>query len=169
MARTGATFNTALQGVTPRPTTLLAIVTGLSAPDDVIRVTSDDRDRVWPATGGATYTSRPFETDGFLVSTDDRRALTVRFADVDGYFATWLNSTDFRHKKITRFVIDRSEDDDVEQAQVDAFRIVSRHRGDRQIEFSCEPWTAILTRARLPARILTRAEFPGLPNEPYGR
>ena len=157
-----------MRELNPQPTVLLEIATGLtSAGNEWIRITSDDADRAWP-TGGNTFTARPFEAQEFTVSGEDRPGIRITFSDTDGYWNTWLASTSFKWSKVRRWLIDRGVTNLSTQAQLDTFRIISRDRGDRTISFNAEPYTAILSRIRVPGQSLTREDFPGLPNEPFG-
>ena len=169
MPRTAATYQAAMQEVSPKPTTMLEIATGLTAAgSEFVRVTSDDADRMWPDAGGKTFTARPFETSEFIVSGEDRPGLSFTFSDTDGFWNTLLESTTFRWKKAKRYVIDRDVTGSSAQAMLDTFRVISFERGDRSVTLHTEPYMAFLTRIRVPARTMTRENFPGIPNEPYG-
>ena len=153
-----ATYTAAMRETSPQPTVLIAIETG-DATTPWIRLTSNETATTYDSN---TFTPRPFEFGAFEVAGGGERSLQLKLADVDGYFSTWLATTDFRWKTVKRYLIDRGVAD---KAQLDTFRIVNRTRGDREFIFTVEPRMAILARVRLPAEVLTREEFPGIPDE----
>jgi len=155
-------FEDASRVTTPQPTVLISIETGDSG-TPWIRLTSTEQDFVFPD-GGDTYTARPFEFGEFDVVQGGEKSVQLRLADVDNYFATWLATTTFRWKTIERRRIDRDVTDGATKIQLDRFRFVSRQRTDREFIMAVEPILAILSRIRIPGQILTREEFPGIPD-----
>ena len=158
-----ADLTAASRETSPKPTILIAIETG-DVGTPWIRLTSTESDLVWP-TGGDTYTARPFEFADFEVASGGEKSVQLKLADVDGYFDTWLATTNFRWKTVKRYRIDRDVLDSSTKAQLDQFRFVSRKRTDREFVMTVEPRLAILSRVRIPGQILTREEFPGIPDE----
>ena len=157
-----ADLNTASRATSPAPAVLVAIETG-DAGTPWIRMTSTETDFVFPDAGD-TYTARPFEFGEFEVASGAAMSMQLKLADVDDYWDTWLATTDFRWKTCKRYRIDRAVVDSVTKAQLDTFRIVNRTRTDREFVFTLEPRMAILQRIRVPGQILTREEFPGIPD-----
>lgn len=155
-------FEDANRGTNPKPTVLISIETG-DGGTPWIRLTSTEVDLVFP-TAGNTYTARPFEFGEFSVASGDEKSVQLRLADVDGYWDTWLATTQFRWKTIERRRIDRDVLTSSLRMQIDRFRFVSRQRVDREFVMTVEPRLAILSRIRLPGQILTREEFPGIPD-----
>lgn len=158
--RTGTDIRDAFRAISPRPTVLVEFTTGLPAPNDYIRLTSDPYDRSW---SGATFTARPFQTDGFDVKPGTETEVNITVSDTDDYWRTWLLSTDFRWQTVSRYLIDRSETADTSQVIKDTWRVRTIARVDRELTFTCEPVMAILSRVMAPQERLTREEFPGIP------
>ena len=157
-----STFEAASRGVNPKPTALITIETG-DVGTPYIRLTSTEVDFVFPDAGD-TYTARPFEFGEFTVASGEEKSVQLRLADVDGYWDTWLATTTFRWKTIELRRIDRDVTSSALRIQIDRFRFVSRQRVDREFVMTVEPRLAILSRIRVPAQILTREEFPGIPD-----
>ena len=152
-----ATFTAASRETNPKPTVLIAIETG-DVGTPWIRLTSNETATTHD---GETYSPRPFEFGQFSVAGESGGSAQLLLADADGYFATWLATTDFRWQTVKRYRIDRSVSD---KDQLDFFRIVNRNRSDREFIFTVEPRLAILQRMRMPGQVLTREEFPGIPD-----
>lgn len=157
-----STFQDANRGVNPKPTVLITIETG-DVGTPYIRLTSTEVDFVFPDAGD-TYTARPFQFGEFTVASGEEKSVQLRLADVDGFWDTWLATTNFRWKTIEVRRIDRDVTTSGLRKQLDSFRFVSRQRVDREFIMNVEPRLAILSRIRVPAQILTREEFPGIPD-----
>lgn len=157
-----ATFTTENQSVDPKPSLLVEVTTGLAAPNDTIRMTNEDADRSW---SGSTFTARPFEFGDFDIEGGRAAEVELKVADVDGYWATWLASTDFRWQRVRRYRIDRDAVSATSHAQLDTFRVLAYSRTDRELTFSVGPTAAVLEEMHIPGRFMTRVDFPGMPTE----
>ena len=160
---TNAALLSELRSVDPKWITLIAIETGDVGPP-WLRYTDDEADVVFPDAGD-TYEARPIEVSDVSIDGEDREGITVRLADVDFEIDTWLLTTDFRYKKVWRYLVERDSLDSSAKAIKDLFRIVNRDRGDRFVQFTAEPLAAIFARIELPQRVMTREDFPGIPSE----
>lgn len=160
-----ADFQAQLRSADPKPVVLLRIATGLtSAGDEYIRIANHESDVAFPATSGATFTARPFDCSEVRIDSAENVAIEVTIPDVDFAVDTWLQSTDFRFAKITRYLVERDSLDSSAKALTDAFRVVTISRTDRVVKFRAEPLAAIFSRIRLPRRSLTREDFPAIPD-----
>ena len=156
-----STFSTQMQSGDPKPLILIEIETG-DAGTPWIRLSSDVVDTVWP-TGGSTFTARPFDVDAVTLSSSDFPSMTLRCADADGYFNTWLATTTFRNKKLKRYVIEQDAQVSTDYAYLDVYRIQKRDRTDGEFIFTAVPIQALLGEYRIPRRTVHRDQFPGLP------
>lgn len=156
-----AAMVTELQSDDPKPTTLIKISTGDSGTpwiyltDKIGGITFDSK----------AYVSRPFEIAESKIAAGEFPAIEISIADVDRYFDTWLLTTEFRFKKVIRKVIERDEMGASDQAISDTYRISHKWQEAHRIVFIVEPLQAILSRVRVPARTMTRDDFPGMPTE----
>lgn len=159
-------FLDALRQVNPEPIILFEITTGLtSTGNDIIRVALYEKDVVWPSVSGNTFTARAGESDDFKMQYGENGEFNLTLGDGDGYFETWLLSTDFRYQKVTRYLIEVTENDDSDKAMVDSWRIDHIEQQPHQVTFVCEPLVAVLARIKVPKRVLTREDYPGMVNE----
>jgi hypothetical protein len=143
---------------------LLEIATGLTGASAYIRICNYDSNVVFPTTGGSTYTARPFECSEVEVDGSEQKAIEITLPDVDFAVDTYLLSTDFRFALVNRYLVERDSLDSSAKAILDTFRVTSRSRTDRAVKFRAEPLQAILARINLPRQVLTREEFPTLPD-----
>lgn len=158
-----SSFKTQLQSADPKPIILLKIATGDST-EPYIYISSDEADTVFPSTSGATYTARPFVCSEVKIDGSEQPAIEVTLADVDLAVDTWLDTTDFRFAKVTRYLVERDSLDSSAKSISDTFRVISRTRSDRVATFRAEPLSAILARLELPRTSLTREDFPAIPD-----
>ncbi len=153
-----------LQGADPEPIVLLEIATG-NTTTPTVYLTSNEKDHKWPTATGTTYTARPFELGDIVTEGGEFPGLDVRLPDTDSYWDTWLLTTDFRHQRVTRRLVDRDRLADSTECDTDVFRI-SNHRMDGyQFVLTVEPLQSILQRLTVPLRTMTREDFPGMPTE----
>lgn len=152
-----------LRSSDPQPVTLIAIETGSSPA--WIRYTDHETAITFPTAGGDSYSARPIEVSEVRIDGQDRQAITVVLADVDLELDTWLLTIDFRYRKLVRYLVERDSLDSGAKAVKDIYRIVHHERSDRTITFQGEPLAAILARVVLPARVMMREDFPGIPSE----
>ena len=156
-----ATFLTEMREEHYRPVTLVEIETG-DAGTPWIRLTSNETDQVWPTSTGSTFTARPFTVSEVILDSGDHRGIEVACGDSDNYFKTWLATTDFVHKKLKVYLVDRGAFAATVDAKLDTFRVTHRSRRAEEFIFHAEPLQAILARIGFPARSLTREDFPGI-------
>jgi hypothetical protein len=155
---------TELRSVDPKPVTLIALETG-NVTTPWLRWTDHEQDVVFPSSGGDTYSARPLQVSDVTVDAEDRAGVTVEVADVDADLDTWLLTTDFRYRKLWRYLVERDSLSSTTKAVKDLFRVVARARKDRTVQLACEPLGAILSRVYLPQRVMSREDFPGIPAE----
>lgn len=155
---------TELRGAHPLPVILLEIATG-DGTTPYIRICNFDRDIDFPSSGGNTFTARPFECDEVQISGTELEGIDVTLADADLEFDTWLQTTNFKWRKMNRYLVDRDALDGSTKAVMDSFRFVSRRRGHHVTIMHFEPLAAILQRIEVPKRTLSREEYPAIPDE----
>lgn len=160
---THADFLSEFRQVGPEPVLMLEIPTGTTPTH--IRLTSNEVDHVWPTGGSDTFEARPFEMGPITLDGAELGAIEVRIADVDHVFNDWLASIDFRFKRMTRFLVDRSEMSSATKAMKDVLRISHHTREAYGIVLHAEPLQAILQRVTLPTKVMTREDFPGMLTE----
>lgn len=158
---TPATLITELRETGYQPVTLIEIETG-DVGTPWIRLTSDESDQVWPTTTGSTFTARPFGITEVALDSSRSEGIQLECADADDYFKDWLATTDFVKKKLKRYTVDRGALTSTSDAILDVFRITNRSRQGETFTFHAEPLGAILARLTMPAKSLTREDFPGI-------
>jgi len=154
-------YKTERQTVNPEPVVLLDIVTGITGTTH-IWLTSNETDYTWDS---ITWTARPFEGGSFSIQAGESGEVDITLGDADGYFGTWLLSTDFRNEKVTRYVVERDENDVVTGVQKDVWRVSNTSRSDRMFTFKVEFLQALLGRIKVPMQLLTKDKYPGIPDE----
>lgn len=160
-----ADFQTQLRSADPKPVVLLQLATGLTAAgSQYIRICDFDRDLAFPAAGGVTFAARPFTVSEIRIDGSERPAIEVTLPDADFAIDTFLLSTDFRFALVNRYLVERDSVDSAAKAIMDTFRVTSRSRADRVVTFRAEPLGSILSRIMLPRRVLTREDFPSIPD-----
>lgn len=147
------------QSTEPDPVILIEIETG-DVGTPYIRITTAEQNVTF---AGSTWTARPFGSGAVKVDSQDTPDFTLTLADVDDYFATWLLTTNFRHAKVSRYVVDREALGSSAYAIKDTFRVTKRDRTDREFLFTCRPLSAIFQELTLPRRTVSRETFPGIP------
>jgi len=155
-------FETARRRTRRTPIVLLEISTGVTA-QTYIRLTSNETDYTWD---GKTWSARPFDGGGsFTIKQGEMGGQTIELADADGYWQTWLLSTNFRNERVTRYEIERSENDVVTGVQKDTWRIHKTAQGDRVFRLNVMMLQALLQHIRIPMQLLTKDDYPGIPDE----
>jgi len=140
----------------------LDVATGTSPA--TLRFTTNATDMTYPVPGGSTYFSRPFDMGDIQIEGGETPSVQIILADVDSYMDTWLLTSDFRYQKVVRRIAVR-EHTTLVSSTTDTLRITNHDREGHNFVFTAEPLLGILGRINLPARIMTRADFPGMPRE----
>jgi hypothetical protein len=109
---------------------------------------------------GSTFSARPFSVSEIGLDGDDQSGITLEFGNVDGYF----DSRDFRKKKVNVYRADRDHLNATD-CFLDTFRVVKRERLPGIAIYEASTLAAILSVIQVPARSLTREDFPAIPRE----
>lgn len=153
---------TALRAAKPEAIVLLTIETK-DTPSH-IRVCNQEQDVTF---AGNTYTARGFGLDSIRIDGQETPTLEVTFADIDVFWDTWLDTTDFRRHRATLEIVTRDTMATAANVFSESFRITGRSRAPMEVMFRLEPLRGILNKVRRP-QSMSRKEFPGLPNQPVG-
>lgn len=161
---TASGYLTQSQGAAPKPVWFLRVATGLSAPDDLKRVTSFHRDITWPAAGSDSYTSRPISVPEVEVGAEEgsTELEELRLGDADAY---WNGlGADFVGKRVSVLRGDMDllastanslwNDFFVDQSEWD--------HSTRELVLHLVPFRGKLRRL-VPPDLVTRDKFPGVP------
>lgn len=152
-----ANFVAALTAVNPQIVVLIEIATGTTPAS--IRYTSTEGDYSF---SGATWSARPWTMSELNIEGQETPSVKIQIADVDSELDTWLLTTDFRNQRIRRYIVDRRE---TAHYTSDTLRVVNHEQDGYQFTFTAEPLLGILSRINVPARVMTRDNFPGMPTE----
>ena len=156
-----SSYETYRQATTNAPIVLLDITTGVTGTTHIY-ITSNESDYSWD---GKTWVARPYEDAGFTIKQGEFGAHSIEFSDADGYWTTWLLSTDFRFEKVTRHVIERNLSGVTTGVQTDVFRVSKTDQTDRKFMLQVEPLQGLLQHILIPMQLLTKDEYPGIPDE----
>jgi len=157
-------FTTPAQSTSPEPIRLLELETG-DATTPWIRLCSGADNVTFPSSGGNVYTARPFKVGKIEHAAGKSPDVEITFPDGDYSFDTWLQTTDFRRKRVIVLDVERSALGSSSNAKRDQFWIDNRTRSQRGVVFRALSLAAIMRIVRIPKRTFTRELFPGIPRE----
>lgn len=142
----------------------------VDSPAQIVRVTSADRDVVFPD-GGDTYESVPLKHDEQEVDVEGGGELTLVIADIDGLaldsnktFRSMIKTdgVDFYFNRVTIYKIERNVKDSVDKSQRDDYFVWDLDFAPGVVMFILRPRSAIFDVIDT-GDTVTQSEFPGVP------
>lgn len=153
-----APFLDAAQAALVNPVWLVAIWTGLTAPNDVLRFASAARDVVFPD-GGDTYAARPIGQGVIDVNSESPGSMTLALGDdgtIRGLAASWHD------KKVRLIRIERSVTAQADYCQIDEYLIDAAIPATGVFTFQLSQRRSRLE-TQIPLVLVNFEEFPGIP------
>jgi hypothetical protein len=151
------TFTDAAQAATNKPVWLVALHTGLSSPNDVLRYTTAEADVTFPDAGD-TYSRKGFGFGLIELSLDNPSRMQMRIAD-DGTIrdlgADWID------KRVEVIRIERSATSSSDYAQTDVYLVDSAVPAQGEMVFELATRKQRLELG-IPRRLVDYDDFPGV-------
>lgn len=164
---------TAFQAGTLKAIHLLAINTGRSAPNDVVRLTDWDQDIAFPSAGGSSYLSRFADVGaGFdcgeiwTEPTGNVPSAELRIPDGDSLLRGHIAAGAWALKQLcTIHRIEYDQRDDAAKVLKNVYVVRSYANPDYEVVFDLASFGHLLASVDIPLGIVSREVFPGIPPE----